>query len=459
RSLLPFCILATLYLYLYPFFHRCEFPAPKYDGQHNISSSQVAPFRLLALGDPQIEGDTSLPDPNDPIFPSLVSFRENVGNDGLALAARVSAYGLLTEDVPRLLEAMRKRIDLFGNDFYLAHIYRTLHWWTRPSHVTVLGDLLGSQWIDDGEFAKRGWRFWNRVFKGGERVGPESIKTEEEPEILGQNSEWARRFINVAGNHDIGYAGDIDEDRITRFERLFGPVNWEVSFRHPNTTLSTDTGTHPSLRIIILNSMNLDTPALTESLQEDTYTFVNNAITSSAPVEDRTTFTLLLTHIPLHKEAGICVDAPFFDYFPDDQGGGIMEQNHIAYDTGKGLLEGIFGLSGNPDAAARGLGRNGLILTGHDHEGCDVYHYHPRDGEKWEASRWADAANLTADRDLPGVREITLRSMMGQYGGYAGLVSVWFDEGRGEWRSEAQMCRLGIQHVWWAVHIFDLITV
>ena len=58
-----------------------------------------------------------------------------------------------------------------------------------------------------------------------------------------------------------------------------------------------------------------------------------------------------------------------------------------------------------------------------------------------------------------GVREVTLRSMMGDYSGNAGLMSAWFDFDAGDWRYEIQMCRLGVQHIWWAIHVVDLVAV
>ncbi|KAH7034281.1 hypothetical protein B0J12DRAFT_274651 [Macrophomina phaseolina] len=461
RGLLPFAVAATLYLYLYPIFHRCYFPHPHYvNATSPLSRQQEAPFRLLALGDPQIEGDTSLPNPNDPAFPSLQHFRATVADHGFVQAGRAIAASLLHHDLPQLLRAYRKRLDLFGNDYYLAHIYRTLHWWSAPTHVAVLGDLLGSQWIADDEFERRSWRFWNRVFRNGRRV-EDQITAAPHPEELNADAAWKRRIINIAGNHDIGYAGDIDDDRVLRFERQFGPVNWEISFRLPQVHYSpSDSPEHsyPELRLLVLNSMNLDGPALNEDLQHKTYDFINDAIIRSRPVEDRSTFTLLLTHIPLHKKAGVCVDQPFFDYFDESQGGGVKEQNHLSNTSSEAILQGIFGMSGDASAPARGMGRNGLIVTGHDHEGCDIYHHRPREQASWNALPWKEAAPFFQDPDLPGIREVTLRSMMGEFGGYAGLVSVWFDDGAGEWRADIAMCSAGVQHIWWAVHVVNLIT-
>ncbi|KAK8151728.1 hypothetical protein BKA80DRAFT_286751 [Phyllosticta citrichinensis] len=447
RSLVPVALLATLYLYLYPLLHGCAFPAPPHSGP--------APLRLLALGDPQIEGDTSLPDSKDEPFASLRDFRSHVDELGVLPAARKASVALVNDDIPRLFKGYRKRLDLFGNDYYLAHIYRTLRWWTQPTHVAVLGDLLGSQWISDEEFEWRSWRFWNRVFQHGHRV-EDAITGAPLAQELGADSSWSWRVINVAGNHDIGYAGDIDENRIARFERNFGPVNWQTVFRQPKTTPTEESADVPELRVVVLNSMNLDAPAKDGNLQKETYDFINDVISRSSPVESRNHFTLLLTHIPLHKREGVCVDGPFFSYF--DNGGGVKEQNHLSPGASRGILEGLFGLSGNEFAPARGMGRNGMIVTGHDHAGCDVYHHHLR-GDQWDAVRWESVGNRTADADLPGIREVTLRSMMGEYGGYAGLISIWFDQGRGEWQYEVEMCSLGVQHVWWGVHVLDIVTV
>lgn len=497
RFLLPPCVILTVCLYFYPVLYGCAFPAPQYASPEpstcflapsarqeppkpTTAQARVAPFRLLVFGDPQLEGDSSLPNPDDAVFPSLHATWEDLSArkysktlDGAGDALRV----LLQDDVPKLFRSSRKRLDLLGNDYYLAHIYRTLHWWTQPTHVTVLGDLLGSQWISDAEFQRRSWRFWHRVFRHARKVDA-TITSASHTEILGADPGWARRVINVAGNHDVGYAGDLDVARVARFEREFGAVNWDVSFAHPlaspaaaaaaandtnPSSLPDALGNAPSIRLVVLNSMNLDTPALAPSLQTATYDFLNAVIRTLPPVSDRRTLTVVLTHIPLHKAAGVCPDAPSFDFFPSGQGGGIKEQNHISAQISRSaILEGVFGVSGNSAAEEGGRGRSGIVLTGHDHEGCDVYHHLPHgvEGEEraWRAVRWGEAGALVADEGVPGIREITLRSMMGEYGGYAGLVSAWFDEAAGEWRVDVATCALGVQHVWWAVHVADLVV-
>lgn len=459
----------TSYLYLYPIFHQCSFPAqPARSSPNGDIDPQIPPFRLLVLGDPQIEGDSSLLNPKDGFFPSINTLWSEVSSAGTtrerfeATGAHLRDFFIL--DVPRILQSYRKRLDLLGNDYYLAHIYRTLHWTLFPTHVAVLGDLIGSQWVSDEEFERRGTRFWQRVFQKGARVEDE-ISGGISSEALSQDEErskkWSRRIINVVGNHDVGYAGDITAAKMQRFEKVFGKANWETRFTLP--TAAVEGKNAPELRLIILNSLNLDAPVLETNIQTETYKFVNDVISASRPVEDRNTGTILLTHLPLHKEAGVCVDAPLFKFHEEEHGGGVKEQNHLSYDASKGVLEGIFGMNSDKNSPGRGFGRKGIILTGHDHEGCNVVHQLRRNGDtdyKWTAENMTDYNTLihTAEA-VPKIREITVRSMMGDFGGNAGLLSAWFDPEGQDWKFDYSTCAVGKQHIWWAIHVLDLVTI
>ncbi|KAL3472228.1 hypothetical protein BJX99DRAFT_10416 [Aspergillus californicus] len=534
-GLLPLAIISSLYLYLYPIWSACAYPLPPQPSQtsallntlrqhltpHSILDAEPAIFRLLVLADPQLEGDSSLPQPEydlgariqkhwDDTLESISTAPFPVHNDVLD-AVSTALQVLVSEDLPRSFKAARKRLDLLGNDYYLAHIYRTLHWWTRPTHVTVLGDLIGSQWVTDGEFQRRGDRFWNRVFRGGERVSDGLTQTgdkdyvgnaeerKERLEELPSAPSWAHRIINIVGNHDVGYSGDASERRIERFERVFGRANFDIRFEHPVVQKDGKELT-PTLHLINLNSLTLDGPAFSQDIQRQGYTYLNDIIAHrSYPVHDRTTFTLLLTHLPLHKPEGVCTDGPYFTYFDKDDeledaryvAGGLREQNHLSeHVSANGVLQGIFGMNGDEGAKNGGLGRNGLILTGHDHTGCDAVHYIDRSSSAitnadtdtptpnpstetlpseepqtqpqwtWNVTRHFDTnVNPESDPATPSVREITLRSMMGDFGGNAGLLSLWFDVDAEEWKYAMNLCPAGVQHVWWAVHVVDLITV
>ncbi|KFY23525.1 hypothetical protein V491_02499, partial [Pseudogymnoascus sp. VKM F-3775] len=103
----------------------------------------------------------------------------------------------------------------------------------------------------------------------------------------------------------------------------------------------------------------------------------------------------------------------------------------------------------------------GIVLTGHDHEGCDVYHFinQTSPDPKWEARRWpaAQAQGIPSNPLLPGLREVTVRSVMGDFSGNLGLMSLWLDEA-GEWQSGYADCRAVRAWVWWVVHVVDCIT-
>ena len=493
--LVPLSVSLTVYLYLYPVFDGCSFPRPNASSAaafiHTLSGhlplTKVQPdaepiFRLLTLADPQLEGDSSLPDPDDGFMSRIARRWETfVGSPQSILEyfnrGRDELRGCIVEDVPHAMNAFRKQADLFGNDYYLAHIYRTLHWWTRPTHVTVLGDLIGSQWVTDEEFEWRGWRYWNRVFRYSHKVLPD-----EDSQTLNPTT-WSSRLINIAGNHDIGYAGDISPARMSRFECIFGPPDWDIRFQYPSRLLPQNHTTVPTLHLVNLNTLNLDTPSLHPDLQSTSYSYLNSVISErSHAVGDNNSFTLLLTHLPLHKPASVCVDAPHFAFFEEDdfdnrfKKGGLREQNHLSeHVSHQGILQGLFGMSPDETASAGGRGRRGLILTGHDHEGCDVWHHvgtipnstETRDENNDDVTAFAERTkgwlsipyrHRNISEVATGIREVTLRSMMGEFGGNAGLLSAWFDFDNGTWEFEISMCPLGTQHMWWFVHVLDIIA-
>ena len=207
--------------------------------------------------------------------------------------------------------------------------------------------------------------------------------------------------------------------------------------------------------------MNLDSPAKDTELQSLSRDFIANELHQPVGKAPHLSSTLLLTHIPLYKEAGICVDEPFFDHFPPHKGGGIKEQNHLSKVSSEYILNGLTSLGGNSKA---------VVLNGHDHEGCDTYHHRSavpaNDGASettmadvpWDAKQFHLAQSEVTNDGFIGVREITVRSMMGEFWGNAGFLSAWFDQNLQEWQFEYHSCMLGVQHIWWAVHVLDIIV-
>ena len=370
-----------------------------------------------------------------------------------------------------------KTLDLWGNDLYLSHVYRTVKRLTYPTHVAVLGDMLGSQWISDDEFQHRGHRFWRRIFTDAQPVSAADLAAGS-----ADGQAWQDKLIMLPGNHDVGYAGDMSRPKLQRYERMFGPCNYRLAF-HPPANASFTIAEPPELRIAVLNSLTLDTPIWDKSLADESYAFVDalHRNRSAYPTQA----TVLLTHLPLHKPANVCVDGPQTVYFDKALGGGIRSQNFLS-DTASDLLKRrVFGHPAGNEAGSSSRSR-GVVLTGHDHEGCQSVHFwddHGGDGDgdgdggsRWRVARHAEWVASGREGRTEAVREITVRSMMGEFGGNAGLLSAWFDWDRHgtsaprplsrnsvwltwiEWRFEYSFCALGVQHLWWTVHVVNVIA-
>jgi hypothetical protein len=146
------------------------------------------------------------------------------------------------------------------------------------------------------------------------------------------------------------------------------------------------------------------------------------------------------------------VDGPFFSYFSN---GGVREQNHLSEDLSKRL------------AGCLKRTQSSIVLNGHDHEGCDSFHYrdppstnndNDNDATEYPTAiprtiHYRDFPSLSAEQKAESVREITVRSMMGSYGGHAGFLSGWFNVEAGEWQFEYASCGFGVQHIWWVCNV------
>ncbi|KAF9933737.1 hypothetical protein FBU30_004538 [Linnemannia zychae] len=249
-------------------------------------------------------------------------------------------------------------------------------------------------------------------------------------------------MINVTGNHDIGYGYDISQERIERWEHIFGKSNFITSMDIPTPTNSeganfnneTDSREEQNvarnnrrLHLVVLNTMLLDGPSTDENLRGQTWEFLQEASTlKERNPQDK---IVLLTHIPLHKEQGICVDPPDIRVHWDNT---IIEQTMLTPNTTQWILNHL-----QPD----------FILNGHDHFGCDVTHTLHFGQTAWTASLTSDPSSSTLSPTpwpthdhgkqqenynrhhhhqtvARKVREVTQRSMMAEFSGYSGLFEI-----------------------------------
>lgn len=356
------------------------------------------------------------------------------------------------------------RLDTFGNDYYLGHIFRMMYNRLRPSHVAVMGDLFSSQWIGDSEFFNRTVRFTKRLFNRdpswlydikekhhndqGKYASDwiswadnmTAIREKGRPMDLGFGYEnvynWTASddylFINISGNHDIGYSGDATYQHVARYNELFGKDNYWIEY---------DAGTNRAWRLVVLNDLLLEGPALQPELLDINWEFLYQLIERKFEGS-----TVLLTHVPFYKPAGLCYDGPEFRYYPDDyerepyKAKLLRSQNHLSDSISNRVLNLIFD-------------RNypGIILTGHDHEGCETFYNKNSEDGTWSASSTPSSDSLT-------IKEITVKSMMGQYHGNTGLVTGHFNENTKQWEWHFSLCPFSIQHIWWFTKVVTIIT-
>ncbi|KAK3831016.1 MAG: hypothetical protein J3R72DRAFT_455334 [Linnemannia gamsii] len=360
----------------------------------------------------------------------------------------------------------RAHVDLAFNDAFMRHIYKKMmspsweplahlssllsrstdpHTPRSPTHVSILGDLFSSQWIDDTEFEVRVARYRSIFPEPTSSVtsGSGAGSGTGEDEV---GSAMPVVMINITGNHDIGYGYDISQYRVERWEQVFGKSNFISSMDIPaansavvdnsesseNDTESRSTtqgrgASNRKLHLVVLNTMLLDGPSSDESLRGQTWEFLQEASAlKEANSQDK---ILLLTHIPFHKEQGICVDPPDIRVHSDNT---IIEQTMLTPNTTQWILNNL-----RPD----------FVLNGHDHYGCDVTHVLAHGQESWTAFATTDLTSASStissqpqeeqvvqpkeEEDLQQqkqptrkVREVTQRSMMAEFNGYSGLFEI-----------------------------------
>jgi hypothetical protein len=73
--------------------------------------------------------------------------------------------------------------------------------------------------------------------------------------------EHNHKFINLTGNHDIGYSGDLNKRRVERWKEVFGEMNFVDRIDNNGDN---NNRTNKFLKLAIINSMNVDGPALDE---------------------------------------------------------------------------------------------------------------------------------------------------------------------------------------------------
>eukprot|EP01061_Rhynchopus_euleeides_P023604 TRINITY_DN38356_c0_g1_i1.p1 TRINITY_DN38356_c0_g1~~TRINITY_DN38356_c0_g1_i1.p1 ORF type:complete len:420 (+),score=143.89 TRINITY_DN38356_c0_g1_i1:141-1262(+) len=263
------------------------------------------------------------------------------------------------------------------NDVYYAFITHTMARKFGPfDAVLMLGDLFSFQYHKDPEFfdveRRLRWAFQEPIPLRQEPLPPPPAPPAGGDDSLVLDPEDAPHdtpFYFLAGNHDVGYASELPQGVVARFERTFNKRHWvrEVALG----------AGHPGLLLVACDGMELDGVLRSQRSWE----FLKRAAALRSEAYAGHT-VVLLTHIPLWKAAGSCPgDSPAVEYRDN---GMVRWQHTLSESTTEWILTNM---------------RPALVLSGHDHEGCSFDH-------------------------PGGVTEVTVRSVLGDYSGNTALLSA-----------------------------------
>lgn len=211
-------------------------------------------------------------------------------------------------------------------DTYLKNNYKYLINQLQPEYIFFLGDYLDNGRSSSNKYFKHEWARFQRVFNFKE------FQTNYK-----QNENL---FINLPGNHDIGFGDKVKLPSRDRFTKHFGEPNLIKSINK-------------------VDFIMLDTISLSSSLEEinlQARTFLDtNFGESIVKLNPR----ILLSHVPLYRDV-------------QTQTCGSLRENHV-FHTNAGYQ---YQLALNPELSLELLSKikPELIFTGDDHDYCDISH-------------------------------------------------------------------------------------
>ncbi|KAJ1911328.1 hypothetical protein IWQ60_010197 [Tieghemiomyces parasiticus] len=237
---------------------------------------------------------------------------------------------------------LRLSLTNFITDQYARKNYWYLESLQQPDMVIILGDLFdgGRHWGDDQWYTELN-RF-RRIF----RLPVGSVGTDRplgSPSPAGADrGSTPPTFRYVAGNHDIGVSQSVILPALTRFQRVFGPVNYRLTVA--NHTL------------VILDDLSFGNTVLPE-LSRNTTRFLDEVAT-----ESDSTLRLLFTHIPLYRPDGTDCGPRRHNNTPINQESGFQYQNLVLEEDTATILTKL---------------RPAVVFTGDDHDQCLIHHELP----------------------------------------------------------------------------------
>lgn len=310
---LPLVIWVVLFVFFQqvePWFMalRCNFIAPP-------ESNEYRPYNILLVADPQLIDNHTYPDYN-----SLV----------LSLSK-------------------------FTVDNYIYKNYWRLVGHLSPDAVVFLGDLLDNGRESSDEYYEHELARFNKLFQ------PQTLR-----------KDGMEVFLNVPGNHDIGFGNGVLKHSVGRFERDFGVPNQNF-IREEHELVFLDT--------ISLSNKN------DASIGARARSFVDELVAEKNSHHPR----ILFDHVPVYRDGSkqTCGKQREVGTFIKPAAG-YQYQDLIDPDLSKAVLESV-----QPQ----------IIFSGDDHDYCEVIHeYDTQDADGSHVTKHAIEINVKSISMAMGIR-------------------------------------------------------
>lgn len=211
-------------------------------------------------------------------------------------------------------------------DTYLKNNYKHLINKLQPDYIFFLGDYLDNGRSSSDKYFRHEWRRFQRVFQ---------LNRFKQKYVLNENL-----FINLPGNHDIGFGDKVKLASRKRFAKFFG---------EPNNIKT----------INKVDFITLDTISMSSSLEEINLEarafFDSNFGTSIVKLNPR----ILLSHVPLFRDVTTQTCGRFRENPVFHTNAGYQYQLALGPELSMELLTKI-----KPE----------LVFSGDDHDYCDISH-------------------------------------------------------------------------------------
>lgn len=211
-------------------------------------------------------------------------------------------------------------------DVYLKKNYKALVKNLKPDYIFFLGDYLDNGRSSSETYFQNELERFISVFK---------INKYKKDYIKDKNL-----FLNLPGNHDIGWANGVKVDSRNRFQKYFG---------NPNSVNTINNVDFISLDTISLSSTE-------ENINHDSRQFLDSNFGDSIV---KTKPRILLSHVPLNRDPDLQTCGPFRESSKFHLSSGYQYKLTLEPELSNELLNKI-----KPE----------LIFSGDDHDYCDMLH-------------------------------------------------------------------------------------